>query len=94
MSDDSIPEGFIWDTFREFLPLLPNQVLNILISPGGRGKLGRPLDFSEEDVPSLDFDDVPLYLIVLLALPLILPDLVKELLSLMALISFFFTNSS
>jgi hypothetical protein len=59
---------------HQLFTVIPNRILNILISPGGRGKLGRPLDFNED----LDLEgvDMPLRLIVPLALYMTLPLLV------------------
>lgn len=54
---------------------LPARVLNIIISPGGRGPLGLPSDQSGE-FPDLIGIDLPLIYIALFSLYIVIPTLV------------------
>lgn len=56
--------------------LIPNRVLNILISPWGRGKLARPPGVTD-DLPNLEGMDIPLFFAVMILVYLELPALVR-----------------
>lgn len=66
--DTSFSEVLLW--------MIPNRILNILISPGGRGNLARPPGADDE----LDFDDLdlPYFYIIAGLLYFIIPTLVSS----------------
>ncbi|KAJ5212769.1 uncharacterized protein N7498_004415 [Penicillium cinerascens] len=64
---------------RKLVWVIPNRVLNILLSPGGHGKLARPVDFDDE-FPDSEGMDFPIYYFVLLLSLFILPALLRYIL--------------
>lgn len=60
---------------HKILWTIPNRVLNILISPGGRGQLARPPG-TTDNFPSLEGINLPLFFVFMFLVYLGLPPLV------------------
>lgn len=65
--DTSFSEIVLW--------VIPNRIVNILISPGGRGKLARPPGADDE----IELDgDIPTFYIIVGVFYFIIPTLVSS----------------
>ncbi|CAG8224448.1 unnamed protein product [Penicillium salamii] len=71
--------GKIIETAGKLRRAIPDRAFNILISPRGHGKLGRPVEFDNQGF-DLDRIDIPLYFTALAVLSLYLPSLLRYIL--------------